>query len=394
MAKLSLSDLSLAGQRVFMRVDFNVPMVDGAISDDSRIRAALPSIRHVIDSGGRLILASHMGRPKGNPDPRFSLQPVRQRLGELTGKPVGFASDCVGSEVVDAVGALNDGDVLLLENLRFHAEEEANDPAFARSLADLGDVYVNDAFGAAHRAHASTSGISAHIDKSAAGFLMQKELESLSRALDGADRPYVSIVGGSKISGKIELIENFLNIADEILIGGAMAYTFLRAQGVETGTSLVEEDRVSLAGELLESAQTDGRRIRLPEDHVVAKTFQGDGSRTTSISDTSADEMGLDIGARTVDTYSDIIASARTVVWNGPMGVFENSKFAEGTFAVGRAVAASDAFSIVGGGDSAAAVNESGLAGQISHVSTGGGAALEFLSGRTLPGVAVLTDKA
>ena len=393
MTKLSLVDLDLAGRRVFMRVDFNVPMAGGEISDDSRIRAAMGSIEHVVKSGGRLILASHMGRPDGTHDPRFSLQPIRQRLEELTGNAVAFAPDCVGPDVGAAVDRMVDGDLLLLENLRFHAGETANDPDFSRALAQLCDVYVNDAFGTAHRAHASTVGIASHVEKSAAGFLMHKELESLSRALEGADRPYVSIVGGAKISGKIELIESFLNLADEILIGGAMAYTFLRAKGIETGKSLVEEDRVSLASELLRSAQVRGRRIQLPEDHVVARNFEGDGARTAAITDTSADEMGLDIGPRTIEAYNNIIAAAKTVVWNGPMGVFENPRFEEGTFAVGHAVAASDAFSIVGGGDSAAAVNQAGLADQISHVSTGGGAALEFLSGRSLPGVDVLTDR-
>jgi len=376
-----------------MRVDFNVPMADGDISDDLRIRAVMRSIAHVIESGGRLILASHMGRPKGTRDSRFSLQPIRQRLEELSGTEVGFAPDCVGPDVVAAVDRMVDGDVLLLENLRFHAGETANDPEFSRGLAKLCDVYVNDAFGAAHRAHASTVGIASHVEKSAAGFLMQKELESLGHALEGADRPYVAIVGGAKISDKIDLIENFLSIADDILIGGAMAYTFLRARGLPTGKSLVEEDRVSLATEVLRSAQDRGRQIRLPDDHIVARNFEGDGARTASITDTLADEMGLDIGPRTVEAYNDIIASAKTVVWNGPMGVFENPRFAAGTFGVGHAVAASDAFSIVGGGDSAAAVHELGLADQISHVSTGGGAALEFLSGRSLPGVDVLTDK-
>ncbi len=393
MNKLSLADLALSGRRVLMRVDFNVPMAGGRIGDDSRIGATLASIRHVADAGGKLILASHMGRPGGRPNPEFSLEPVGDRLAEMLGMDIAFARDCVGPEAAEAVARLKAGEVLLLENLRFHAEEEANDPDFAEALARLCDVYVNDAFGAAHRAHASTAGVPARVEQSAAGFLMHKELKSLGRALEGAQRPYVSIVGGAKISGKIELIENFLNIADDILIGGAMAYTFLRAEGVETGKSLVEEDRVPLARDLLETARRGGRRIRLPEDHIVAATFDGDAMRTASIGETAAQEIGLDIGPQTVRAYSDVIATAATLVWNGPMGVFENPRFAEGTFAVARSVASSSAFSIVGGGDSAAAVNESGLADRIGHISTGGGAALEFLSGRLLPGVEALTDK-
>ena len=376
-----------------MRVDFNVPLSEGQISDDSRIRAALESIEYVVSHGGRLVLASHMGRPRGQFSPGLTLGPVAVRLGELLGQSVGFAPDCVGSEVEAMVERLGDGDTLLLENLRFHPEEEANDSEFAAALASLCDVYVNDAFGAAHRAHASTTGIASHVREAAVGFLMRREVEALGRALEGASHPYVSIIGGAKISGKIELIDSFMGIADDILIGGAMAYTFLRAQGVATGNSLVEEDRVDLARNLLESAHRDGRRILLPEDHVVARSPGGEGTRTIAVTDTEPVEMGLDIGPRTIERYSGIIGAAKTVVWNGPMGVFENPEFAEGTLAVSRAVADSNAFSIVGGGDSAAAVQASGLASEISHVSTGGGAALEFLSGRQLPGVEVLTDR-
>ncbi len=393
MSKLSLSDIPLAGRRVFMRVDFNVPMSDGRIADDSRIRAAMASIRRVVEAGGRLILASHMGRPKGKPDPAFSVEPVARRLGELMGREVRFVRDCVGPEAAGAVAGMADGGVVLLENLRFHAGEEANAPDFARALAGLCDVYVNDAFGTAHRAHASTAGIAAHVECAAAGFLMQTELRALTRALAGADTPYVAIVGGAKISGKIELIENFLNIADDILIGGAMAYTFLRARDVRTGRSMVEEVRVPMARELLETAASRGRRIRLPEDHVVARGFDGDGLRTSPVDETAADEMGLDIGPRTVEVYAGAIAEAATLVWNGPMGVFENPRFAEGTLGIARAVASSPAFSIVGGGDSAAAVHRSGLSDRIDHVSTGGGAALEFLAGKRLPGVDALTEK-
>ncbi len=375
-----------------MRVDFNVPISDGTITDDSRIRSALESIDFILRKGGRLILASHMGRPRGLFTPELSLGPVAVRLGELSGRTVQFASDCVGPEVETMVDRLEAGAPLLLENLRFHPEEEANDPEFAARLSRLCDVYVNDAFGAAHRAHASTVGMVSHAGQSAAGFLMARELDALGRALEGAAHPYVSIIGGAKISGKIELIEHFLGIADDILIGGAMAYTFLRAQGMVTGKSLVEEDRVELARQLLESARNYDRRILLPEDHVVARDFEGEAVRTVLTSDTAPEEMGLDIGPQTIDRYSEVIGRAKTVVWNGPMGVFENPNFAEGTLAVGRAVASSSAFSIVGGGDSAAAVRASGLRDSISHVSTGGGAALEFLSGRQLPGVEVLPE--
>ena len=393
MNKLSLSDLSLSGKRVFMRVDFNVPLSEGEIADDNRIRAALPSIRHVVAEGGRLVLGSHLGRPRGKRNESLSLRPVAARLGQLLGKSVDFATDSIGTETRSQVDRLVDGDVLLLENLRFHSGEEANDRAFASALAGLCDIFVNDAFGTAHRSHASTAGIAAHVGHSAAGFLMQRELEALDQALRGAEKPYVSIVGGAKISGKIELIENFLKIADNILIGGAMAYTFFRAQGLSTGNSLVEEDRLTLAGELLEAAREQGTEIQLPRDHVVASDFQGSGLRTVGVDETGSDEMGLDIGPRTVRAYEGIVNNARTIVWNGPMGVFENPKFSAGTFAIARAVAASNSFSIVGGGDSASAVIQSGVREGITHISTGGGASLEFLSGRKLPGVEALTDR-
>jgi len=393
MNKLSLSDLDPRGKRVFMRADFNVPMRDGAITDDTRIRASLPSIRYVVDKGGRLILASHLGRPKGKPEPKYSLKPVAQRLGKLLGKPVAFAPDCVGPEVQKMVDSLRDGDVLLLENLRFHAEEEKNDPAFAKQLAALCDAYVNDAFGAAHRAHASTAGIASYVRAAAAGFLVQKELESLGHALTKAEKPYVAIVGGAKVSDKIELFESFLNLANQILIGGAMAYTFLRAQGVATGKSLVEADKIDQANHLLTRAKEQGVSMELPVDHVVAKSIDSAEAWTVPISQTPADCMGLDIGPETVRRYSSIIAKAKTIVWNGPMGVFENPKFAQGTFAIARAVAEAGAFSIVGGGDSVAAVTQAGVESKITHISTGGGASLEFLSGQKLPGVEVLTDK-
>ncbi|PYS14949.1 MAG: phosphoglycerate kinase [Acidobacteria bacterium] len=393
MNKLGISDLDLKGRRVFMRVDFNVPLADGQITDDTRIQAALPSIRYVIEKNGKLILASHLGRPKGKPDPKYSLKPVATRLGNLLRKAVQFGPDCVGPEVEKMVSDLPPGGVLMLENLRFHAEEEKNDPEFAKQLAKLCDVYVNDAFGAAHRAHASTAGIAAYVKQAAAGFLMEKELESLSYVLTRAEKPFVAIVGGAKIADKIDLIESFINIANNILVGGAMAYTFLRARGIATGKSLVESEKIALAKDLLAKASTKNVSIELPVDHVVAPGLESAASQVISITETPPDQMGLDIGPETIRRYSGIIRQAKTIVWNGPMGVFENPKFASGTFAIARAVADSNAYSIVGGGDSAAAVAQSGVGSKITHISTGGGASLEFLSGQKLPGVEVLTDK-
>ena len=393
MSKLSLTDIDVAHRRVFMRVDFNVPMREGVITDDTRITAALPSIRYVLDRGGRLILASHLGRPKGKPEAKYSLQPLVGPLKELLERPVLFAHDCVGEETETMARALKDGEVLLLENLRFHAEEESNDPGFSRQLAALCEIYVNDAFGAAHRAHASTAGIAAFVQPAVSGFLMQKELDALGHALTKAERPYVAIVGGAKVSDKIELIENFLNLATHILIGGAMAYTFFRAKKIGTGKSLVEADKIDLAAELLTRAATKGVALELPVDHVVATGLDASESQIVAIDRTPDGLMGLDIGPETVKHYSEILARARTIVWNGPMGVFENPMFAKGTFGIARAVAGSKAFSIIGGGDSAAAVAQSGMESKITHISTGGGASLEFLSGQKLPGVEALTEK-
>jgi len=393
MPKLTLKDMrDLSSARVFVRVDYNVPIEDGAITDDTRIRASLPTLEHLLKEGARLILASHLGRPKKGPAPEFSLKPVAARLAELTGRAVQMAPDCIGPEVQKLAAALPEGGILLLENVRFHKEEEANDPAFAaRLIADSGaTVFVNDAFGSAHRAHASTEGVSRFVKSSVAGLLMEKELRYLGMALEAPEHPFVAVLGGAKVSDKIQVIESLLPRVDALLVGGGMAYTFFRAQGLDTGKSLVEEDKVSLAKSLLEKGKG---KIQLPADHVVAAAFKEDAEhRTLPSAEIPEGWMGLDVGPKTAIVFGNEIRKAKLVLWNGPMGVFEMKPFAEGTLAVARAMADNKGTTIVGGGDSVAAVTQMGLADQIDHVSTGGGASLEFLSGEPLPGVACLQD--
>ncbi len=380
-----------------MRVDFNVPIKNGVIGDDTRIKGALPTINFLLEKGATVVLASHLGRPKGKPNPEFTLAPVAGHLSKLLGQPVAFASDCVGAAAAEAIAAVvaNGGGVVLLENLRFHAEEEANDEGFAKELASLCDAYINDAFGSAHRAHASTEGITHHVKDSVAGFLMSAEVEYLGKALEKPDRPFVAILGGAKVSDKLEVIQNLLGKVDALLIGGAMAYTFFKAQELPVGKSLVEPDLVDTARELLARAKAKGVRLELPVDHVVAPELK-DGAPTEllDVADTAIGErMGLDIGPRTVDLYAAIIAPAKTVVWNGPMGVFEIDAFAAGTIGVANAVAAVNGTTIIGGGDSVAAVHRAGVAEKMTHISTGGGASLEFLGGQILPGVAALNER-
>jgi len=398
MEKLSIRDLELAGKRVFVRVDFNVPLEQGRVGDDTRIRETLPTVKLARERGARLVLASHLGRPKGKPDPKYSLRPVAGRLADLLSVPVEFATDCVGAEPESKSRALGNGSVLLLENVRYYREEEANDEAFSRQLAALCDgLFVCDAFGSAHRAHASVVGITRFVRQSAAGLLMERELAYLGKTLSAPERPFVAVLGGAKVSDKIEVVENLMKIADAMLIGGGMAYTFFKARGIAVGKSIVEPDKIELASRVLSDARGRNFRLLLPVDHVVGAEFRADTQkRTVPVGEMPEGWMGLDIGPQTVQRFSAEITGAKTIVWNGPMGVFEMPAFAHGTLEIAKAIAAATArgaTSIVGGGDSVAAVQQAGLADKISHISTGGGASLEFLAGKKLPGVEALTDK-
>ncbi|HEX29679.1 TPA: phosphoglycerate kinase [Candidatus Poribacteria bacterium] len=393
MTKLSVRDLDLKGKRVLMRVDFNVPLEKGVITDDTRIRAALPTIKYIIERGGKLILMSHLGRPKGV-DPKLSLKPVSKRLSELLGKEVKMAPDCIGDEVQRMVAEMKEGDVILLENLRFHKGETENDPEFARELASLGDVYVSDAFGAAHRAHASTEGVTKFIPQAAAGFLMEKEIEYLSKAVQSPEHPFVVILGGAKVSDKIGVLTNMLERADAILIGGGMAYTFLKAQGYNVGKSIVEDDKLDLARQIMNEAKEKGVEFKLPVTTVIADRFAPDAnSKVVKSTEIPDGWLGVDIGPETVEEFSKVIGRAKMIVWNGPLGVYEFDKFAKGTVAVAKLLAESDAITIIGGGDCVAAVQKAGVADKMTHISTGGGASLEFLEGKELPGIAALSDK-
>ena len=397
MRKLSIDDLDLRDKRVLVRVDFNVPLDENLnVTDDIRIVSSLPTINKIISDGGKAILMSHLGRPKGKANPKYSLKPAAEKLSEHLRKKVLLAPDCIGTEVKKIVNDMKPGDVVLLENLRFHEEEEKNNPEFAKQLAELGDVYINDAFGSAHRAHASTEGVTKYIEKCAAGYLMQKELEYLGNAVTSPQKPYCAILGGAKISGKIDVINNLLDKVDNMLIGGGMAFTFFKAEGKEIGKSLLEEEKLPLAKELLEKVKKSNVKFLLPVDVVVADDFKNDSpSETVNVNNITSAKMGLDIGSETIKLFKEEILKSKTIVWNGPMGVFEMPEFAKGTFEIAKALAEATekgAVTIIGGGDSAAAIAKAGLEDKVSHVSTGGGASLEFLEGKILPGVAALTD--
>jgi phosphoglycerate kinase len=393
MNKKTVRDIDVKGKRVFVRVDFNVPLENGKITDDTRIQAAVPTIQYLIEQGAKVILASHLGRPKGMVDPTYSLAPAAVRLSELLGKPVAMAKDSIGEDVKAEIARMQDGDVLLLENVRFHAGEEKNDPELSKAFAELADVYVNDAFGTAHRAHASTAGIAQYLP-AVAGFLMEKEIGIMGNALADPERPFTAIIGGAKVSDKISVLENLIDKVDQLIIGGGMANTFLAAQGYKLGKSLVESDKLDLANRLIEKAHKNNVILFLPEDVVVASEFKADAEhKVVDVAEIPDDWMALDIGPKTIETYRLAIVRSQTVIWNGPMGVFEMDAFAVGTNAVAKAVAETDGVTIVGGGDSVAAVEKSGLADRMTHISTGGGASLEFLEGKALPGVEALQDK-
>lgn len=391
--KKSVKDIDVKGKRVFVRVDFNVPMEDGKVTDDTRIRAALPTIQYLVDEGAKVILSSHLGRPKGEVKEELRLTAAGERLAELLGKPVKKLDESVGENVKAVVAAMEDGDIVLLENVRFHAGEEKNDPALAKQFAELADVYVNDAFGAAHRAHATTAGIAEFLP-AVSGFLMQKELDVLGKALADPERPFTAIIGGAKVKDKIDVINHLLEKVDNLIIGGGLSYTFTKAQGHEVGTSLLEEDKIDLAKSFIKKAEDKGVNFYMPVDAVVADEFSKDANtKVVDIDKIPADYMGLDIGPKTAEIYADVIKNSKLIIWNGPMGVFEMDAFANGTKAVATAMAETAGYTIIGGGDSAAAVEKFGVAEKMSHVSTGGGASLEFMEGKELPGVVALNDK-
>jgi len=398
MAKKTIEDIpSIKGQRILVRVDFNVPQDEKLnITDDTRIVAAIPTIKYLADKGGRVILVSHLGRPKDGPADKFSLAPVQKKLSELMGKPIQFVKDCIGPEVEKTVASLKDGDILLLENVRFYKEEEKNDPEFAKKLASLADIYVNDAFGTAHRAHASTEGVTKYL-KGYAGFLMEKEIKFLGQILDNPVHPFVAILGGAKISGKIDVINNLLDKVDTLIIGGGMSYTFFRARGMQIGKSLVEEDKIDMAKEVLKKAINLNKTLMLPIDHIVADKFDANANtKLVTRGGIAGEWQGMDIGPQTIIKFGHVIEKAKTIFWNGPMGVFEFDKFSAGTFGIAKMVAeatAHGAVSVIGGGDSVSAIEKAGLADKISHISTGGGASLEFIEGKVLPGIAALQDK-